>query len=427
MNLLTNQSQLQGTLVVPADKSISHRGIMFGALAHGETIIYNFLKGEDCLTTINAFRALGVKITEEDNCIRVIGNGIENLTEPESQLDMGNSGTTTRLIMGILAGTSFTATLSGDESLNKRPMQRVMTPLREMGAHVHGFQHSEYPPITIKGNQNLQPIHYQMPVASAQVKSAILLAALQAQGETIVVEKDLSRNHTEEMIRQFGGKLEVEGKTIRITGPQQLTGQTVVVPGDISSAAFFLVAGLITKKSRLTLKNVGMNPTRTGIIEVIQAMGGTLEMSDIDEQNQAATLIVASSNLKATSIRGDLIPRLIDELPIIALLATQAEGTTIIKDAEELKVKETNRIDAVATELNKMGANITATADGLIIQGPTPLRSATVTSYGDHRIGMMLQVAALLVKEGSVTLERSEAIAVSYPTFFEDLYKLTGK
>ena len=427
MNLLTNQSHMQGTLVVPPDKSISHRSIMFGALAHGETIIYNFLKGEDCLTTVKAFRDLGVEIVEEKDCLRVLGRGIESLTEPKSPLDMGNSGTTTRLIMGILAGTSFTTTLTGDDSLNKRPMERVMAPLRAMGAHVHGFEQREYPPITIKGSLNLQPIHYEMPVASAQVKSAILLAAIHAQGETIVVEKELSRNHTEEMIRQFGGNIKVEQKTIRIKGPQRLTGQKVVIPGDISSAAFFLVAGLMTKNSRITLKNVGINPTRTGIIEVIQAMGGTLEMTDIDELNQAATLTVSSSSLKATSIGGDLIPRLIDELPIIALLATQAEGLTVIKDAEELKVKETNRIDAVATELNKMGANITATADGLKIQGPTPLRGADVTSYGDHRIGMMLQVAALLVEDGTVTLQKPDAIAVSYPTFFEDLDKLTGK
>lgn len=425
MNLLTNQSHLQGTLVIPADKSISHRSIMFGAIAHGETVIQNFLMGEDCLSTVAAFRALGVKIVEEQDCIRVYGKGIENLTPSETILEMGNSGTTTRLIMGILGGTSFSSILSGDESLNKRPMKRVMAPLQAMGVHVQGFENSEYPPLRIKGNPDLKPIYYEMPIASAQVKSAILLAALHAQGESVIVEKVISRNHTEEMIKQFGGHITLEGNTIRLTGPQKLIGQTITVPGDISSAAFFLAAGLITKDSCITLKNVGINPTRTGIIDVIAAMGGDLKVSEVDDINQWATLNVKTSNLSGTTIEGELIPRLIDELPIIALLATQAHGTTIIKDAEELKVKETNRIDAVATELKKMGANITPTEDGLIIQGPTPLHGARVTSYGDHRIGMMLQIAALIVLEGEVFLDKPEAIAVSYPNFFADLKKLT--
>lgn len=426
MNLLTNQTQLKGTLLIPADKSISHRSIMFGAIAHGETIIHNFLMGEDCLSTLAAFRALGVKIIEEQNCIRIWGKGFENLKAPITNLEMGNSGTTTRLIMGILGATPNTYVLSGDESLNKRPMKRVMEPLQTMGVQVQGFENSEYPPITLKGSQNLIPIYYEMPIASAQVKSAILLAALQAEGESVIIEKERSRNHTEEMIRQFGGKIAIEGKTIRLTGPQKLTGQTLVVPGDISSAAFFLVAGLIVKESCIILKNVGINPTRTGIIEVIEAMGGKLKVSEVDEINQSATLTVKTSNLLGTTIEGELIPRLIDELPIISLLATQAQGTTMIKNAEELKVKETNRIDAVATELTKMGANITPTADGLVIHGPTPLHGAKVTSYGDHRMGMMLQIAALIVQDGEVILDKPDAIAVSYPSFFDDLKKLTG-
>ncbi|MHC5373684.1 3-phosphoshikimate 1-carboxyvinyltransferase [Enterococcus sp. LJL120] len=426
MKLLTNVDGLVGEIEVPADKSISHRSIMFGALAKGQTTIKNFLRGEDCLTTLKAFQDLGVNIQDDGETITVDGVGFAGLKKPADVLEMGNSGTTTRLIMGILAGTDFTSVLSGDASLNKRPMARVMNPLNQMGADLIGAAGGELPPITIVGQKKLKPIDYQMPVASAQVKSAIIFAALQAQGTSTIIEKVASRNHTEEMIRQFGGTIEVTGREIKITGPQTFTAQSVIVPGDISSAAFFLAAGLIVPNSEVTLTNVGINPTRTGILEVIQAMGGSLTESTVDEKNQSATLTVKTSSLKATEIGGAIIPRLIDELPIIALLATQATGQTVIKDAEELKVKETNRIDAVATELKKMGADITATADGLIINGPTPLHGAAVTSYGDHRIGMMLQIAALLVKDGTVELEQAEAVAVSYPQFFEDVTSLNG-
>lgn len=424
MKLLTNQEGLNGTLEVPADKSISHRSIMFGALANGKTTIRNFLRGEDCLSTLAAFKALGVDIEDDGEVITVNGTGFEGLKAPAGMLDVGNSGTTIRLMMGIMAGTNFTTVLAGDDSLNKRPMQRVMAPLNQMGAKLSGSEGTEFPPITIEGVSNLQPIRYEMPVASAQVKSAILFAALQTKGETVVVEKEPSRNHTEEMIKQFGGSIEVDGKEIKVSGPQKLTGQEVIVPGDISSAAFFLAAGLIVPNSQITMTNVGVNPTRTGIIDVIQQMQGQLEISNEDKANQSATITVSTSQLQAIEIGGAIIPRLIDELPTIALLATQAQGTTIIRDAEELKVKETNRIDAVAHELQKMGADITPTEDGLIVNGPTPLHGAKVTSYGDHRIGMMLQIAALLVKEGEVELERSEAVAVSYPAFFEDLATL---
>lgn len=424
MKLLTNQKNLHGQLEVPADKSISHRSIMFGAIAKGKTTIHNFLRGEDCLSTLAIFKKLGVPIQDDGTTIVVEGQGFAGLEAPNSVLDVGNSGTTTRLMMGILAGLPFETTMSGDASLNKRPMNRVMVPLRQMGAELTGADGTEYPPITVKGTGNLQPIEYQMPVASAQVKSAIIFAALQAQGTSTIIEKEPSRNHTEEMIRQFGGSIDVDGRKITVSGPQQLTGQEVIVPGDISSAAFFLVAGLIIPGSEITLTNVGINPTRTGIVDVIQAMKGNLAVADEDKANQSATLTVTTSQLKATEIGGEIIPRLIDELPVIALLATQAEGTTVIRDAEELKVKETNRIDAVACELQKMGADITPTDDGLIIKGPTPLHGATVTSYGDHRIGMMLQIAALLVDEGEVELEQAEAVAVSYPTFFDDLATL---
>ena len=419
---LLRAKQLNGQIEVPADKSISHRSIMFGAIAKGTTTVKNFLRGEDCLSTLNGFKELGVPIEDDGQTITIQGVGFEGLKPALGPIDLGNSGTSIRLMMGILAGTNFQTTLFGDEYLNRRPMQRVMAPLNQMGAHLVGFENTQYPPISIQGAK-LAPITYEMPVASAQVKSAIIFAALQAQGTSTIIEKEPSRNHTEQMIKQFGGEIEVSGKTICVTGPQQLTGQEVIVPGDISSAAFFIVAGAILKNSQVVLKNVGINPTRTGILDVLEAMGGTFELSEIDEANESATITVSSSTLKATTIQGADIPRLIDELPIIALLATQAEGTTIIKDAQELKVKETNRIDATCEELQKLGANIEPTDDGMIIHGPVQLHGGKVSSRGDHRIGMMLQIAALLTEE-IVELDKAEAVAVSYPHFFEDLASL---
>ena len=419
---LLRAKQLNGQIEVPADKSISHRSIMFGAIAKGTTTVKNFLRGEDCLSTLNGFKELGVPIEDDGQTITIQGVGFEGLKPALGPIDLGNSGTSIRLMMGILAGTSFQTTLFGDEYLNRRPMQRVMAPLNQMGAHLVGFENTQYPPISIQGAK-LSPITYEMPVASAQVKSAIIFAALQAQGTSTIIEKEPSRNHTEQMIKQFGGEIEVSGKTIHVTGPQQLTGQEVIVPGDISSAAFFIVAAAILKNSQVVLKNVGINPTRTGILDVLEAMGGTFELSEIDEANESATITVTSSTLKATTIQGADIPRLIDELPIIALLATQAEGTTIIKDAQELKVKETNRIDATCEELQKLGANIEPTDDGMIIHGPVQLHGGKVSSRGDHRIGMMLQIAALLT-ENIVELDKAEAVAVSYPHFFEDLASL---
>ncbi|EMF0286929.1 3-phosphoshikimate 1-carboxyvinyltransferase [Enterococcus hirae] len=422
MKLLTAKNGINGELVIPADKSISHRSIMFGAISKGTTIVNNFLKAEDCLSTIAVFKQLGVRITEKNEQIMIEGKGFEGLTAPSSRLDAGNSGTTMRLVLGILAGCPFTSEIAGDASLNRRPMERVMKPLREMGADLQGTAEAEFPPLKVTGN-TLHGIEYHMPIASAQVKSAILFAALQAEGTTEIIEKEQSRNHTEEMIKQFGGKIQVEGKEILVAGPQQLIGQEVTVPGDISSAAFYLVAASILANSEVLLKQVGINPTRTGILDVLMQMGANIEERQLDEQNQAADLIVRSAQLHACEIQGEIIPRLIDELPIIALAATQATGTTIIRDAQELKVKETNRIDATAEELTKMGANIEPTEDGLIIHGPTPLHGATVDSHGDHRIGMMLQIAALLTAE-PVELLNPEAVNISYPEFFTDLAKL---
>lgn len=425
MKLLSGK-KLTGTIHVPADKSISHRSIMFGAISNGTTTIKNFLRGEDCLSTLNAFKQLGVSIQDDGETITVEGVGFNGLSKPSQALDLGNSGTTIRLIMGILAKQPFETTLFGDMYLNKRPMNRVMIPLNSMGASLQGNDGTEFPPIHISNNSSLTPIRYDMPVASAQVKSAILFAALQANGETTIIEKEPTRNHTEEMIRQFGGTIEVEGKEIKIKGPQQLTGQNVIVPGDISSAAFFLVAGTIIPNSHIQLKNVGINPTRTGILDVLEEMGADITLSEIDKANQSATITVNSSKLKTCTIDGEIIPRLIDEIPIIALLATQAHGTTIIKNAEELKVKETNRIDATAEELQTLGADITPTEDGLIINGPCKLHGGKVSSRGDHRIGMMLQVAALLTDE-EVDMEKAEAVSVSYPSFFEDVERLINE
>ena len=424
MKLETNIKHLNGSIRVPGDKSISHRSIIFGSLAEGKTKVYDILRGEDVLSTMQVFRDLGVEIEDKDGVVTIQGVGMDGLKAPQNALDMGNSGTSIRLISGVLAGADFEVEMFGDDSLSKRPMDRVTIPLKKMGVNISGQTERDLPPLYLKGTKNLRPIHYELPIASAQVKSALMFAALQAQGESVIIEKECTRNHTEDMLQQFGGHLSVDGKKITVQGPQKLTGQKVVVPGDISSAAFWLVAGLIVPNSRVVLKNVGINETRTGIIDVIRAMNGKLEITEIDPVAKSATLIVESSDLKGTEIGGALIPRLIDELPIIALLATQAHGVTVIKDAEELKVKETDRIQVVADALNSMGADITSTADGMIIKGKSALRGARVNTFGDHRIGMMTAIAALLVADGEVELDRAEAINTSYPSFFDDLETL---
>ena len=424
MKLTTSISHLNGSIRVPGDKSISHRSIIFGSLAEGVTKVYGILRGEDVLSTMQVFRDLGVEIEDKDGVITIQGVGMDGLKAPKNALDMGNSGTSIRLISGVLAGAEFEVEMFGDDSLSKRPMDRVTLPLKRMGVSISGQTERDLPPLHLRGTKHLTPIHYELPIASAQVKSALIFAALQSQGQSVIVEKECTRNHTEDMLRQFGGDLTVDGKEITINGPQTLTGQTVVVPGDISSAAFWLVAGLIVPNSRVELKNVGINETRTGILDVIRAMGGKLEITEIDPIAKSATLTVETSDLKGIEISGSLIPRLIDELPIITLLATQAEGVTIIKDAEELKVKETDRIQVVADALNSMGADITPSEDGMIIKGQSTLHGARVNTFGDHRIGMMTAIAALLVPDGEVELDRAEAINTSYSGFFNDLETL---
>ena len=424
LKLRTNAKGLKGTLRVPGDKSISHRSIIFGSLAKGVTKVHNILRGEDVLSTIRAFREMGVEIEDKGNLVEIKGCGFDGLQAPKNPLNMGNSGTSMRLISGVLAGCNFSAQMIGDDSLSKRPMDRIALPLRQMGGNISGQTSRELPPLVVHGTSDLQPIRYPLPMASAQVKSALIFAALQAKGESVIIEKEITRNHTEDMLLQFGGELKVNGKEIRVQGNQELKAQEVFVPGDISSAAFWLVAGLIVPNSKLILTNVGVNETRTGILDVIQAMGGRLSLSEVDDVTKSATIMVESSDLHGTEIGGELIPRLIDELPIIALLATQAKGQTVIRNAEELKVKETDRIQVVADVLTSMGARIKPTADGMIIQGKTPLNGASVNTNGDHRIGMMAAIAALLVEDGTVELTRAESINTSYPDFFSHLEDL---
>ncbi|AQQ53622.1 3-phosphoshikimate 1-carboxyvinyltransferase [Planococcus lenghuensis] len=423
---LNDKAPLTGTVQVPGDKSISHRAIMFGAMAEGTTTVEGFLPGDDCLSTISCFRQLGVSVEQNGTDVTVTSPGMHGWTEPADILDTGNSGTTTRLMLGILAGTDFHSVLNGDASIAKRPMGRVIDPLRQMGADIRGRSGGTMTPLAVTGS-SLQAIDYDMPVASAQVKSAILLAAIWAEGTTAIREKLPSRNHTEILLPQFGVPVDQQDGVIRLTGGLKMTPAHVSVPGDISSAAFFIAAALMVPDSEIRLTNVGVNPTRTGILEAVRQMGGEIETEDATEGAElAATLTVRASKLKSTEISGALIPRLIDELPIIALLATQAEGTTVIRDAEELRVKETDRIQSVVTGLKKLGADAEATSDGMIIKGPVRLRGAQVDSFGDHRLGMTWAVASLIA-DGDVDIINKECISVSYPTFFEHLHTLQNR
>ncbi|MEH7236575.1 3-phosphoshikimate 1-carboxyvinyltransferase [Bacillus sp. JJ1562] len=422
LKLRTNIAGLNGSIDIPGDKSISHRSIMLGAIAQGKTLVDNFLLGDDCLSTISCFEKLGVKITQDKDHIEIEGAGFDGLSEPIEVLDTGNSGTTTRLMVGLLSGVPIHTCIIGDESIAKRPMKRVTEPLRQMGAKIDGREDGNFTPLAIRGG-SLHGIEYVSPVASAQVKSSILLAGLNANGTTTVTEPHKSRDHTERMLRAFGCEVEEDGLTVKLKGGQKLRGTNIQVPGDISSAAFFLVAGAIVPNSRITLKNVGMNPTRTGIIDVLVQMGARLQIENerIKNNEPIADLTIRTSELKGIEIGGDIIPRLIDEIPVIALLASQAQGKTVIKDAAELKVKETNRIDTVVGELSILGAEIEPSDDGMIIYGgKKQLTGGKVHSHGDHRIGMMLAIAACIAN-GEVSLSDSESISVSYPSFFEHL------
>lgn len=409
-----------GQIKVPGDKSISHRAVMLGSLANGVTEISGFLKGADCLSTIDCFRKMGIDIDINGENVTVHGNGLRGLKKPDEMLYTGNSGTTTRLLCGILAGQNFDTSITGDASIQKRPIGRVVQPLSMMGAKIE----NEYCPLYITGTK-LHGIDYKMPVASAQVKTAIILAGLYADGETVIHEIEKSRDHTELMLSAMGADLTVDNLDITVKPTNDLTAFNVDVPGDISSAAFFLVLGAIMPNSQITVTNVGINPTRTGIIDVLKDMGAdiTLENVHTSAGETVADITVRSSSLKGTTVGGDIIPRLIDELPIIAVAAVFANGQTVIKDAQELKVKETNRIRAVVDEFNKCGIDITETDDGMIINGGKSIHGADFKTYGDHRMAMSLTVLAQLA-DGESTLDDSDCACVSYPTFFDDFYKL---
>jgi 3-phosphoshikimate 1-carboxyvinyltransferase len=420
---------LRGRIRVPGDKSISHRALMLGAIAQGETQIQGLLLGEDPRSTAACFRAMGATISElNSDLVTVQGIGLGNLQEPANVLDAGNSGTTIRLMLGLLSSQPdgfFCVT--GDDSLRSRPMKRVIHPLQQMDAQIW-HRSGGFAPLAVRG-QRLKPIHYQSPIASAQVKSCILLAGLTTEGKTTVTEPALSRDHSERMLRAFGAEVLVDPETCSATvvGPAQLQGQRVVVPGDISSAAFWLVAGAIVPDSDLVIENVGINPTRTGILDVLQAMGADITQENFREVagEPVADLHVRYSRLKACTIAGDVIPRLIDEIPILAVAAATAVGTTVIRDAAELRVKESDRLAVTATQLNRLGANVTELPDGLEITGGTPLNGADVDSHTDHRIAMSLAIAALIAR-GTTTIERAESAAISYPEFTATLQQVCG-
>ena len=415
---------LRGEVTIPGDKSISHRSVMFGSIAKGTTEITGFLQGADCLSTISCFRKMGVEIENHGDQVLVHGRGLHGLTAPDSILDCGNSGTTTRLISGILAGQNFSCTLTGDASIQKRPMKRIMEPLGMMGAQIESIHQNGCAPLAITGIP-LHGIHYHSKVASAQVKSSILLAGLYADGKTQVTEPALSRNHSEIMLRFFGADVTSEGCTATILPADELYGQKIQVPGDISSAAYFIAAALLVPGSELLIKNVGINPTRDGILRVCQAMGAdiTLLNAVYDSGEPTADLLVRYSSLKAAEIGGSLIPTLIDEIPMIAVMACAAEGTTIIKDAAELKVKESNRIRVVVDNLKAMGADVEETDDGMIIHGGKPLHGAVLESHLDHRIAMSFTIASLIA-EGETVIQNADCVNISYPVFYEDLEKL---
>lgn len=419
--IVKRANSMKGELTVPGDKSISHRGIMFGAIAEGTTELEGFLDGADCHSTISCFRQMGIEISQDHDRVQIHGKGLYGLRQPKDMLDAGNSGTTVRLISGILAGQPFTTQLTGDASIQKRPMKRIMTPLSLMGASIRSLAGNDCAPLEIHGG-SLVPIHYDSPVASAQVKSCVLLAGLYAEGQTSVTEPVPSRDHTERMLSGFGAEITSREHTATVTGHPRLIGQHITIPGDISSAAYFIAAGLICPNSDLYIRNVNTNPTRAGILTVAKQMGAkiTLENQRVVSGEEVCDIHVVSSDLHGTQIDRELIPSLIDEIPVIAVMAAFAEGTTVIKDAQELKVKESNRIDSVTENLNAMGGDAIPTEDGMIIHGGRPLHGARILTRSDHRIAMSFAIAGLAA-DGETTFDDPGCIDISYPTFFETL------
>lgn len=420
---ITKQTGLRGVVHVPGDKSISHRAVMFGALAKGTTSVTHFLEGADCLSTISCFQKMGIEIEKQDDKVLIHGKGLRGLNSPREILDAGNSGTTTRLIAGILAGQKFISELDGDASLRSRPMKRIMDPLNAMGADIRCRGENNCLPLRIVGHP-LTAIHYTSPVASAQVKSCVLLAGMYADGVTSVTEPFLSRNHSEIMLRSFGADIRSEGTTVSIRPEPDLLAQDITVPGDISSAAFFIAAGLLTPGSEILLKNVGINPTRAGILKVCQDMGADITLLNADYSGEpAADILVRTSSLKGTVIQGADIPTLIDELPVIAVMAAFTGGTTVIRDAAELRVKESDRIAVMTDNLRRMGADVEETEDGMIIHGGRPLHGAVIDPRLDHRVAMSFAVAGT-VCEGTMDILDGDCVRISYPDFYKDLYSL---
>ncbi|AIG65767.1 3-phosphoshikimate 1-carboxyvinyltransferase [Weissella tructae] len=416
---------LQGSVQVPGDKSMSHRAVMFGSVANGQTKITGLLASEDIERTMTVFQQMGVSMTQEDGCWLIDGIGFDGLHAPQEALDMGNSGTTTRLLLGLLAGSAFPLTFYGDQSLSKRPLGRVLTPLKDMGVMLQTETNAL--PVTLTGKVALHGISYTLPMASAQVKSAILLAGLQASGTTTVIEPMPTRDHTERMLREFGVDVTVRDNAISVQGGPQLTGTNVIIPGDMSSAAFWLTAGLLVPNSQITITQVGVNPTRVGLLRLLERMGANFPaLATSDDVEPVMDLQVATQDLQAITVTAEDVPQAIDEMPLLVLAATQAKGTTVISGASELRVKESDRITAVTTELNKLGAHIEERPDGFVIHGGTPLavsEPTIVEVYDDHRIGMMLAIAALIT-DGEVQLSDGNVVDISYPTFFNDLEKL---
>lgn len=422
--IIMPKTALRGEITVPGDKSISHRAVMFGAVSEGDTEIYGFLKGDDCMSTISCFRKLGIDIEMKNESVIIHGKGLRGLRQPSEILDVGNSGTTIRLISGILSAQNFDCRIDGDSSIRKRPMNRVIVPLSLMGADIRGEIKEGFAPLVIRGKR-LRGIEYTLPVASAQVKSAIILASLYAEGETVITEPKASRNHTEIMLNHFGADIKNENGKITVKPVKQLYAKRVNIPSDISSAAFFIAAALIVPDSHIIIRNVGINETRTGIIDAFRAMGGNINVinKDYSGVEAAADIEVRTSKLKAVTLEGEIIPRMIDEIPVFAAAALFAEGTTVIKDAQELKVKESNRIETMSGELSKMGADIRETDDGMIIRGGARLRGSVVESHSDHRVAMSMAVAALMA-QGETVINDAECVDISFPSFYDCLEKL---
>ncbi|MEA2087346.1 MAG: 3-phosphoshikimate 1-carboxyvinyltransferase [Candidatus Caldatribacteriota bacterium] len=423
--VLKKVNKLKGNIFVPGDKSISHRSLILGSIAQGETRIYNFLNSLDCLKTLECMQGLGAEIElDKNNSVKIKGKGLYGLQEPKDILDVGNSGTTIRLLTGLLSGQNFYSVLSGDDSIRKRPMKRVVEPLRLMGADIWGREDGQFAPLSAKGNK-LKPLHYTLPVASAQVKTALLLAGLYTTGEMIIKEPLPTRDHTERMLEIMQADLKIAPPEIKVMGGKELRGTDIFIPGDISSAAYFIAAASILEGSQITIKQVGVNPTRTGIIEILKKMGTKIETLNyrVKSNEPQADLMIEYSKLKAAEIKKESIPLLIDELPLIAVAASQAQGKTVVSGARELRVKETDRIKAIVRELKKMGADIKEKEDGFIVEGPSKLRGAICESYNDHRIAMSLSIAGLLA-EGKTIIKNSECIDISFPGFEKILQKL---